>query len=217
MTPSRGNADDATSTAPGLAVFGGAFNPPHATHRRIAIAALEQLPVQRLLVMPAGDHPHKRRGDVAPAADRLHMCRLAFGDLPGVEVDDRELRRTGPSFTVDTLADLHRELPGHTLWFLIGADNLPLLPTWRDHHRLLRLARVATFPRLGASIDAAVLDGLDLTADERDQLLRDRLALPADALAAADLRGRLARGERGLPELEPAVEAYVRDHHLYGT
>lgn len=204
-------------SARGLALYGGAFNPPHTTHRRIVEAALQQLPVDELRVLPAGDHPHKRRGDVARAEHRVAMCRIAFGDLPRVVVDDREVRRTGLSFTVDTLEEFQREDPSRELWFVIGSDNLPLLPTWRSHHRILQLARIATFPRLSAPIDGARLDGLDLTAAERRSLLQHVLQLAPDAVAAQDLRARLASGERALPELDPRVEAYVRAHHLYGT
>lgn len=212
--------DDAGSDdagRPGLLLFGGAFNPPHRTHRRIAETALQHLPVSELRVLPAGDHPHKRSGDVAPAAHRLAMCRLLFADLPTVVVDDRELRRPGPSFTVDTVREFAREQPGRPLWFLIGADNLPLLPTWREHHELLRLAHVATFPRAGHRATAADLDGLDLTPEERRALLAHVLPLPADAVAAATVRSRLGRGDRDLPELTAPVLDYVLAHHLYGT
>lgn len=212
-----GNLAPRSAPRRGIGVFGGSFNPPHTTHRRIAAVALEQLPIAELLVVPAGDHPHKRRRDMAPASHRLAMSRLAFDGLADVTVDDREVRRAGPSFTVDTLAALARERPDCPLWFLIGADNLRLLPTWHDHHRLLALATVATFPRLGASLDARELVGLDLTPEERDALLRHRLTMPADGVAAADLRARLARGERQLAELSPAVERYLVEHHLYGT
>src|SRR5688572_10809533 len=99
----------------GIGVLGGAFNPPHRTHERLAAFALRQLPIAELRVIPAGDHPWKGGHDMAPAAHRLEMCRLAFGALPGVIVDDRELRRRGPSFTVDTLAELAAESPGRRL------------------------------------------------------------------------------------------------------
>jgi nicotinate-nucleotide adenylyltransferase len=130
---------------------------------------------------------------------------------------DRELRRPGPSFTVATLEEYAREQPGRELWFVLGADNLRLLPTWHRHHRLLELARIATFPRLGTTIDDGLLLGLDLTAGERAALLQGVLRLEPDAVASDDLRARLQAGERGLPELLPAVEAYVLAHHLYGT
>jgi nicotinate-nucleotide adenylyltransferase len=201
----------------GLALFGGAFNPPHRTHRRIAEQALRQLPVHELRVLPVGDHPHKRDGDVASAADRLAMCALAFAGLPRCVVDDRELRRRGPSFTVDTLQQLADEAEHRPLFFVIGADNLPLLPTWREHHRILRLCTVATFPRAGCPLDERALHGLDLDDDERRRLLAHVLATPPDDVNASALRARLRAGERALPELLPEVEAYVRAHALYGT
>ena len=200
-----------------LAILGGAFNPPHSTHRRLVRAALEQLPVTQVLVLPSGDHPHKRGTDIAPAADRLAMARLCFADLPAAVVDDRELRRSGPSFTVDTLQELADEATDRQLWFLIGSDNLPLLPTWHQHHRLLALASVATFPRAGYEVAATDLDGLDLTPAQRESLLANRLELEPDAVSATDLRARLRRGQRHLPELEDSVEAYILEHHLYET
>jgi nicotinate-nucleotide adenylyltransferase len=207
-----------TATAePGLILFGGAFNPPHRTHRRIAEQALAQLPAGRLLVLPAGDHPHKGATDMASAAHRLAMCEIAFAGMPQVTVDDRELRRRGRSFTVDTLAGLRAVAPARPLFFVIGADNLPLLPTWREHHRVLALATVATFPRLGFPLDAGALRGLDLTAAEQQALLGHVLQLPPDNITATALRADLRAGRRHLAELDPAVEAYIRRHHLYGT
>src|SRR5262245_42580764 len=92
----------------GIAVLGGSFNPPHCSHQRLAAAAFAHLPIAELRIVPAGTPPHKDT-DLAPAADRLAMCRLAFADRPGIMVDDREVRRRGPSFTVDTLQELATE------------------------------------------------------------------------------------------------------------
>src|SRR5688572_19347901 len=134
-TQDRAALDQKASERTGLGVLGGAFNPPHRSHERLAAAALARLPIAELRVIPAGDHPWKRELDMAPAADRLAMCRLAFGHLPGVIVDDREVRRAGPSFTVDTLAELAAEAPGRRLFLLIGSDNLGQIAQWRDSER----------------------------------------------------------------------------------
>lgn len=199
----------------GIAILGGTFDPPHRTHRRLAEAALAHLPVAEVRIVPAGDHPHKRLRALSPAADRLAMCRLAFGDLAGAVVDDRELRRAGPSFTVDTLAEIAAEQPGRPLFFLIGSDNLPLLPTWHDHHRILALATIVTLPRAGFPVLAERLAALPLTADERRRLLDHVLPLPADDVAATAVRTRWRAGERDPEDVAPAVRRYIADHSLY--
>lgn len=152
---------------------------------------------------------------MAPAEHRLAMAQLAFGDLERVRVDDRELRRSGPSFTVDTLEELAAERPGARLFFLIGSDNLPLLPSWHAHHRLLELATVVTWPRAGHQISTQQLEDLDLTPDERAALLRHALDLPADGVAASDLRARLRAGVSRPSDLQAEVADYIQRHGLY--
>jgi nicotinate-nucleotide adenylyltransferase len=199
---------------PGLGVLGGTFDPPHRSHERLARAALAQLPIGELLVIPAGDHPHKQGRGTSPASHRLAMCELAFAAVPGARIDDREVLRAGLSFTVDTLAELRQEHPGRPLYFLIGSDNLPLLPTWREHHRILALATVVTYPRAGHPMDASTLAGLDLDDAERQSLLAQRLPLPADAVSSTAIRAALARGE-DCPDVAPGVAAYALRHRLY--
>jgi nicotinate-nucleotide adenylyltransferase len=214
MTEPRSQACHAAERN-GLGILGGSFNPPHASHLRIARSALEQLPIAAVRVIPAGDHPHKGSTEMAPAADRLAMCRLQFAGDPRIVVDDRELRRAGPSYTVDTLAELAAEQPGRRLFFLIGSDNLPLLPTWRDVHGILARCTVVTWPRLHHRVDDAVLAALPLTDAERATLRAHVLQMPADAIAATDLRARLRQGSTDLPELHEAVRAYIAAHRLY--
>ncbi|MCB9887100.1 MAG: nicotinate (nicotinamide) nucleotide adenylyltransferase [Planctomycetes bacterium] len=211
----RAAVDPAPGAPPGLAVLGGTFDPPHSSHARLAAAALAQLPIDRLLVIPAGDHPHKQDRGVTPAADRLAMCERAFADQPRVRVDAREIRRGGLSFTVDTLEELRREHPDRAIYFLIGSDNLPLLPTWYRHHRLLELATIVTYPRAGHPVAAADLDGLDLSDDEKEHLLEHVLQLPADDVNSTALRRRLRAGDRSLAEIHPDVLTYIDHHGLY--
>lgn len=191
--------------ADGIAVFGGAFDPPHRTHVRIARAALEQLPVAELLVVPAGDHPWKT-GATAPGPERLELCRIAFRDVARAQVDDREVVRGGASFTVDTLEQLALAHPGRELWLVIGSDNLPTFHLWRNAERILQLAHLAVFPREGTPVPAS--GGIRPA---------HVLAVQPDAVNATALRERLGRGERCLAELDPLVEQRVLARHLYGT
>jgi nicotinate-nucleotide adenylyltransferase len=152
---------------------------------------------------------------MADAAHRVAMTRLAFAEHDRVTVDDRELHREGLSYTVDTLEELRSERPGVRLYFLIGSDNLPLLPTWHEHHRLLELATVVTWPRAGYPIDEEQLRGLDLTSQEQRELAAHALQLPADDVSASELRARLRAGERRPPTLPQAVADYAAAHALY--
>jgi nicotinate-nucleotide adenylyltransferase len=118
-----------------VGVFGGAFDPPHIAHIALAQAALEQLQLDELRVVPTGQAWHKSR-TLTPAVHRLEMTRLAFAAMDRVVVDARETLRSGPSFTVDTLAELSSELPAARLFLVIGEDQAAgadnLAPLARD-------------------------------------------------------------------------------------
>lgn len=105
-----------------LGVFGGTFNPIHNGHLRLLQGAREALELDRVLVIPTKQPPHKRPQQLASDEDRLAMCRLAVEGLSGVEVSDLEIRRGGLSYTADTLAELRRRYPDSTLYLLVGGD-----------------------------------------------------------------------------------------------
>lgn len=139
-----------------IGVFGGSFDPPHAAHLALAKAAVEQLKLDGLRVIPTGDAWHKSR-PLSPAVDRLAMCELAFAGLPGVRVDDRELRRSGPSYTIDTLEALRAELPNCELFLLIGGDQWASFSSWHRWQDILELASLTVVERL---------QGTNLTREE---------------------------------------------------
>jgi nicotinate-nucleotide adenylyltransferase len=199
----------------GLALFGGSFNPPHQTHRRILQTALGQLDPTEIRVIPAGLHPHKLGGEMASAEHRLQMCHLAFDDLDRVRVVDLEVQRSGPSYTVDTLDEIRSQLDAdQPLYYLIGSDNLRLLPTWRHPERILALSTLVTFPRLNVPVDFA---GLGLDPRRRTVLARHVLGMEADSTSSSEIRERVCGGISPIDELHPAVEEYIREHHLYGS
>jgi nicotinate-nucleotide adenylyltransferase len=198
----------------GVVVFGGAFNPPHRTHRKILRAALDALPASAAIVMPSGRHPHKRDRDMAPDDARLALCIAAFGDLPGVEISDLELRREGLAYAVDTARELAQSRPGSTLFLLVGADNLRILDSWHQHHALMELVTIVTYPRLNHPIDRDLLEIQDLTANEIDELLAWRLDVEPDDISATAIRAALRRGEQP-PELVDSVAGKIRELGLY--
>lgn len=122
-----------------LVILGGTFDPVHNGHIYSAQAVYEQLQPEKILFIPAFIAPHKVGQECAPAADRYAMTVLATEAYPYFEVSDMELRRSGISYTLDTVRELGRLYPEHELYFLIGADTIPQLQTWHKIDELLQL------------------------------------------------------------------------------
>ena len=202
----------------GICLYGGTFNPPHRAHLRLARAAVSALDPEALLVVPCGDHALKPAADLAPAADRLEMCRLAFAGMDRVTVDPLEVERGGTSYTTDTLRAIRARSGGITpLFVLIGSDNLAELHRWHEPDALFALATVVTYPRPACPITRQNLDEYALTPDQRDAILAHALQdVEVDDAAATAIRASLRAGET-TAALPPAVADYIRDRGLYGT
>ena len=130
-----------------LGVLGGTFDPPHIGHLVVAQDVVEALELDRLLIVPAGDPPHREAA--LPAPLRLELAREAFGGDGRMEVTDLELRRSGPSYTVDTLDELRRTRDPGELWCVIGVDQLRELHEWHEPERIPGLARLGVMSRAG--------------------------------------------------------------------
>ena len=131
-----------------IGVFGGTFDPIHYRHLRTAFEMLQALQFDEVRFIPCGDPPHRGRTE-AGAAERLRMVELAVAGQEGFVADDRELRRDGPSYTVDTLQSLHAEFPGRSLGLIVGMDAFLGLPDWHRWEDILRLAHVVVAHRPG--------------------------------------------------------------------
>jgi nicotinate-nucleotide adenylyltransferase len=191
-----------------VGMFGGAFDPPHRAHAALARAAVQQLGLDRLYVMPTGDAWHKER-TLTAAEHRLAMSRLAFEALPAVQVDDRELRRSGATYSVDTLRELEAGHPGAQLYLLMGEDQAAGFTRWRAWQEIARLAVLAVAGR-GTGEGVAALRALP---DVRVELLE----LPQMPESATDVRRRLTAGQDITELVGPAVARYIESHHLYRT
>jgi nicotinate-nucleotide adenylyltransferase len=196
----------------GHCLFGGAFDPPHRTHRRIAEAAAAALPVERIVVLPCREHPLAKSPRASPA-HRLQMCELAFAGMPRVEVSDLELERQGPSFTIDTV-EAYAEAHRGPLYWLVGSDNLPQLPRWHRWRDLLDRVVLVTVPRTGFPADADTLAQLGLSPALRQRILDHVLPLDPLSTSSTEVRERLAHDGMA-PDLDPAVARYVTAHGLY--
>ena len=206
-------------------IFGGSFNPIHYGHLLVADQVVELLALDRMLFVPAASPPHKSAKDLASAEHRVAMARLATATNPRFDVCDAELRRVGPSYTVDTLALLASG--GDELYLLIGSDTFLDLPTWQARERLPALARLVVVPRTGSDFDAGS-PAVDTVLREiggdafvcveegavppRGTLLVHAVSLP---LSASDIRERLRRDRSVAYRLPPEVIAYIGAHALY--
>jgi nicotinate-nucleotide adenylyltransferase len=132
---------------PLLALLGGSFNPPHIGHFRIALEVQEVLAPREILLVPCADPPHKARDNLLPFPLRLAMLEAAARGLPGLSVSPVEAERPGPSYTVDTLAALAARHPEERLAFILGGDDFPLLPGWRNWRKIPELADLVVLPR----------------------------------------------------------------------
>ncbi len=196
-----------------IGMFGGAFDPPHNAHVALARAAIEQLQLDMLYVLPTGQAWHKARA-LSPAAHRLAMTELAFADLPAARVDGRELQRQGPTYTVDTLTQLQQEHPQARLFLVVGADHAQALPGWRRWPDIRQMAIISIAAR-----DDLTLDGIGFSSELLNQGEQRsgfvRLHMPAHAISATEIRHRVATGQGFDHLVATAVARYIDYHHLY--
>ena len=204
-------------TALRIGVFGGAFDPPHNAHVALAAAALAQFELDALHVVPTGQAWHKAR-TLSPPEHRLAMARLAFSSLPGVVVDDRELRRAGPTFTIDTLQALQAENPQAQLYLVIGADQFAAFRQWRQWREILDIAIICIADRAQPMCATGGFDAkFDEYADHRHRFLR--LELPLMPVSATRIRESFAADCASEAEIAQSVPEpvarYIRLHQLY--
>lgn len=194
-----------------IGVFGGAFDPPHAAHVALARAAVAELHLDELRVIPTGHAWHKAR-PLTAAHHRLAMAQLAFASLERVVVDARETERSGPSYTVQTLRELKVQWPEAELFLVMGEDQARSLPTWLAWQEVLRLAIICVAER-GDWTGIKPRFMVPKLYESRFQ----SLPMPAMRVSATELRGRIATHQSLSPLVFETVARYIDDHHLYQT
>lgn len=190
---------------------GGSFNPIHFGHLRCAQAVAELKSFDRILLIPSAQPPHKPGvSDLAPAADRLAMCRLAAADVdPNLfQVDDLELRRTGPSFTFDSAMELKRR-GMRTVHWMIGTDMLMNLPQWHRAQELIREVEFVIVARPGWEMDWSQLP------QAFQSLQANVVEAPQIDISATEIRRRARTGQSLQGLTPPAVIAYIEANRLY--
>ncbi len=208
-----------------IGILGGSFDPVHQGHLHAARSARKAFALDRVVFIPAGESPHKIGRERAPGPHRLAMLEVAIRGEPDFATCDIELARGGTSYTIDTVRALREHLgepPDSELHLVLGSDNVPGLPTWRESRALLDLVQPVVVHREGdAEVLLADLEralGSALASKVRAGWLR----LPPLPASSTDLRAQLAGlalddGDVERAGLEPLVLEYIRAHGLYGT
>lgn len=170
-----------------IGILGGSFNPTQMGHVALARYALDQKHVDEVCVMPCADHPYGK--DLAPFANRLAMCQLAFHGMPHVVVSDLEAHLPTPSYTVQTLRHLHATIPQATFFLIVGADIAKEVIHWKDGAEIQKLTTLITVPRGPQS--------------------------PIPDISATEVRRRIQNGD-SIADLVPApVAQYIQAQRLY--
>jgi nicotinate-nucleotide adenylyltransferase len=196
-----------------IGILGGTFNPPHLGHLVVAQEAYRELDLDQVLFIPAGIPPHKPV-DAEPGSEhRLALCRLAIEGDDRFAASDLELRRDGPSYTVDTLRELSTQAPTNDLFLILGADIAAGLPQWQEPERVLELATVAITKRRGTPPES-VQRALDqLKGGDRAEFFE----MPRIGISSTMVRRRVQAGQPIRYFVPDRVAAYILDHGLYGA
>lgn len=203
-------------------LLGGAFDPVHIGHLRGALSVRDALSLDRVDFIPAAQSPLKNRSAVS-ATHRLEMLRLAISNVPGLGIDDRELNRSGPSFSVDTLLAIRREagVDCPLLW-IMGSDILPSLPQWSRWDELLDLAHIVVLERPGAAaVPEMVTEWMARHLVAPDWALSHpaggivRLCQPLLDISSSQIRSLFAAGRDPRFLIPSAVMEYIATHDLF--
>jgi nicotinate-nucleotide adenylyltransferase len=194
-----------------LGIFGGTFNPPHLGHLVCAQEAYIQLRLDRVMLMPARIPPHKPVDDEPGVEHRLELCRLAVEGDDRFSVSDLEAQRDGPSYTIDTLRELHNQEPDTELFLIVGGDIAAGLPQWREPEAVLELATLAVARRRGTSRSRVSGALHELRGAERAEFFR----MPRIGISSTFVRRRV-RARQPIRYIVPdAVDRYIEREGLY--
>ena len=198
-----------------IGVLGGTFDPIHNGHLAVAEQAVARLKLAEVIFMPVGQPWLKIEQRISPPEHRLQMVRLAIADKTYFKMSAMEVERAGPSYTVDTMAELRGQLDaGDELFFILGWGSLAELPLWREPARLIQLCRLVAVPRPGSPTPEFEALERDIPGISRQVILLDK---PQIDISASAIRRKVARGlpiQHLVPE--PVAE-YITQHRLYLT
>lgn len=188
-----------------IGIFGGTFNPPHIGHTRLAEHFVSELKLDRLLVIPTYQPPHKSADNLASGEDRINMCMLAF---PDAVISTVEMNRGGKSYTYDTLCEIKEQYPGDELFFIVGSDMLLSFNRWYRSEEILDMITLCAADR---EDDGAELEMPEFLKGKRVIITK----LPPFELSSTQIRECVSKGESTQGMLDEAVRFYIDEKGLY--
>jgi nicotinate-nucleotide adenylyltransferase len=196
-----------------VGVLGGTFDPIHIGHLVVGEEARTKLGLSEVLFVPAGQPWLKQDRDITPAAHRVEMVRRAIADNPQFKLCTLEVERPGPSYTVDTLTMLQKQLGSKaSLFFILGRDTLAELPLWKEPQEVMQLCKLVVPPRIGSRdlrhLEKAIPGLLDKVI---------QLDMPVIGISSSEIRQRIAQGLPIRYLVPPEVEKYITEHKIYPT
>jgi nicotinate-nucleotide adenylyltransferase len=194
-----------------LGFIGGTFDPPHFGHLILAEVARDQLALDQVFFLPAGQPPHKPGRPISPVVHRLAMTELAIADNPFFALNRTDADRPPPHFTYTLLPLLREQYPQGECWLILGGDSLRDFATWREPGQIISQCRLAVLPRPGATVD---WDSLE-TAVPGVRAAVDLLTGPSVDIAGTEIRDRIGAGRSIRYLTLPAVLDYIEEHQLY--
>jgi nicotinate-nucleotide adenylyltransferase len=194
-----------------IGVMGGTFDPPHTGHLILAEQARDQLNLDHVLWVPAGDPPHKQLLPISPITNRVEMVGLAIQDNDAFSISDVDIARSGPHFTVDMLELVVQQTDGSELYLVLGGDSLRDLSTWHEPQRLSRSALLAVMKRPEASFDLPALETVIPGISSRVTVLET----PMIYISGSDIRERVMNGNSVRYLVPDTVGDYILRNRLY--
>ncbi len=216
-----------------IGLFGGTFNPIHNGHLHIANTVSKKLSLTQVLFIPTGHPPHKDPRRILASEDRLKMLSLALSGNPSFVVCDEEVRRSGVSYTIDTIRILKKKYLDARLFFIVGVDAFAQIETWKTPAQLVQVCDFAVISRPGfpfsklpqfgslEKLDRRCLDQLDAGTLEiypfalSDQTRCHFLNIPHSEISASDIRAKITAAKSLKNLLPHSVQSYIIDRNLY--
>ncbi len=195
-----------------IAMYGGSFNPIHNGHTQLARYFIQELSLDRILIIPDGTPPHKSNKAMISALHRYNMCRLATEYIEKAEVSDIEINRTGKSYTVDTLRQLKNLYPQSQLFLIMGEDMFLSLHTWREYREIFKLAVICALPREHDNLNPI----LDYAKEHENEGLQYIVSNKKVAeISSTEIRNDIRQGISVKGKINKRVAEYITKNSLY--